>query len=205
MKNLKRAVALVSLAAIVCVNSAFADLTLSPTSATGLALSGTGDVSGWLSVSGSLSVWVSASVLPLLTMELSKSTLDFGNLTPWADNVQSLDVTTATNAKDWVVVSVDSIWLATWNSSTDKFIWNLARGSASATTWTDTYTISSTTWNGGTALIESNVASTQTVLTTNNVAKSNTTTNVNLKAVIDAQTEAWNYNDTLTFTVTWNF
>lgn len=204
MKNFKKAVAFLALTALVLVNSASADLTLTGTT-TNLSLTGTGDVSGGLSVSGSLNVWVSATVLPLLSMDLSKDNLNFGDLTVGSANVQSLDVTTATNAKNWVVVTVASTWLATWNTATDKYIGALVRGSAEATTGTDTYTIESTTDKGGVVLTSTDVASTQTILTADNVAKANAVTTVNLSTTIDAQTEAWNYSDTLTFTVTWNF
>lgn len=205
MKNFKKAVAFLALTALVLVNSASADLTLVSSGTTNLSLTGTGDVSGGLSVTGSLNVWVSATVLPLLTMDLSKDTLNFGDLTVGSANVQSLDVTTATNAKNWVVVTVASTWLATWDTATDKYIGALVRGSAEATTGTDSYTIESTTTNGGVALTSTDVASTQTILTADNVAKANAVTTVNLSTTIDAQTEAWNYSDTLTFTVTWNF
>ena len=147
---------------------------------------------------------VSAVVLPILSMELSTNSLDFGELAIW-DNNQSLNVITKSNAEDGIVVSMDSLWLATWNSSDDYYIWNLARGSSVTTTWTDSYLVSSSTLWGWSVLTETNVASTQNVLSTIGVADSNTTTTVNLKAVIDAQTEAWNYNDTLTFTVTWTY
>ena len=203
MKNVKKAIALVSLAALVFANSTFAaDLSLTWSTWTDLSLTWTtlSPLSGQ-QATGSLDVWVTATVLPLLTVDLSKSTLDFGDLTVWAPNVQSLNVTTATNAKGWVVVNVGSTWLAT----TEKYIWDLARVWTTPTTGVDSYSISSTTLNWGTALTEANVVWNQDVLVADNVAKSNTTTTVNLKATIDAQTEAWNYTDTLTFTVTWNF
>lgn len=205
MKNFKKVVAIIALTTLVLVNSASADLTLTQSWATNLTLTWSADISGGLSVNGSLNVWVTAKVLPLLTMDLSKSTLDFGDLVVGTPNVQSLDVTTATNAKNWVVVTVWSTWLATGWDTTDKYIGALSRGTATATTGTDSYSISSSTTTGWDVLTESNVNSTQTILTANNVAKANAVTTVNLKTVIDAQTEAWNYADTLTFTVTWNF
>jgi hypothetical protein len=151
------------------------------------------------------SVTVSAYVLPILSMSISDTSIDFGELVPWVTNTQTTDVTTASNAKDWVTVSVASTWLATWNTGTDKYIWNLARWSATSTTWSDTYQISSSTTNGWTALSSTNVGASQNVLVANNVAKANATTTVSLAATSTTTTEAGNYNDTLTFTVTGTF
>lgn len=156
------------------------------------------------SASGSLNVLVSAQVIPTLSMTISTGALNFGVLAIGANN-QSLTVATATNAKDGLVVSVDSTGLATGNGGTDKHIGNLARGWSAATTGTDTYQIGSTTSAWGTALSTTDVTGTQTVLTAGTVAQANATTTVNLSATIDAQTEAGNYNDTLTFTVTGSF
>lgn len=142
---------------------------------------------------------VSAVVLPILSMSLSANTLDFGELAIWANSVD-LDVTTASNAKDGITVSVASLWLATGNASSDYHIWALARVDSIGTTGTDSYEISSDGW-----LALQDVAATQNVLVTTDVATSNSTTNVELTATIDAQTESGNYNDTLTFTVTGNF
>ena len=150
---------------------------------------------------------VTATVLPILSMSLSDNTIEFGELVPWIANTQSTIITTASNAKNGITVSVASTWLATWNTNTDKHIWDLARVDSLATTWTDTYVIESVdTWaKWGTVLASQNVASTQNILVTDNVAKSNSTTTVNLTATVDEQTEAGNYNDTLTFTVTGTF
>lgn len=160
---------------------------------------GTGTPSG-TTASGSDTVLVSAQVAPTLTLVISTGAINFGTLAIGANN-QSLTLTTATNAEGGINVSVGSLGLA----SPTKSIGTLVKGGTTATTGTDTYEVSSTSTQAGTALALQNVAASQNVLTTANVANSNQATTVNLRATIDAQTEAGNYGDTLTFTVTGNF
>lgn len=151
-------------------------------------------------------VTVTATVLPILSMELSTTTLDFGELEVGVAKTVNLDVTTASNAAEGITVSVASTWLATWDTNEDKHIWALQRVASVATTWNDRYQIKSNKavdWRAAEDL--ANVALTQNVLEASNVAESNTITNVALEVQIDGQTEAWNYTDTLTFTVTWRF
>lgn len=154
------------------------------------------------------SVAITARVLPILSMALSTSSLDFGSLALGANTV-NLNITTASNAKDGITVSMASTGLATWDWDTEYHIWNLARNDWStdsvATTGTDAYEVTSTNVTGWTVLTDATIAGTQNVLVTDNVTNSNSTTNVVLKATIDAQTESGNYGDTLTFTVTGNF
>ncbi|MFA6090561.1 MAG: hypothetical protein WC774_02190 [Candidatus Gracilibacteria bacterium] len=152
------------------------------------------------SASGSDNVLVTAQVAPTLTLVISTGAIAFGTLAIGANN-QSLTLTTATNAELGINVSVASLGLA----SPTKSIGTLIKGGTLATTGTDSYTVSSTSTLAGTVLASQAVAGTQNVLTTNNVANSNQVTTVNLNATIDAQTEAGNYGDTLTFTVTGNF
>lgn len=156
-------------------------------------------------VGGANLVQVTGYVLPILAMDLSSNTIDFGELVPWVANNKTVDVVTESNAKDGITVSVAATWLATWWTASDKYIWNLARASATATSASDSYQIASSTTAWGTVITTTNVASTQNVLTTAGVAASNATTTVTLSATATAQTEAWNYNDTLTFTVTGTF
>lgn len=207
--SFKKLVAGASITALVIMNTAYATQigTWTITWGSTTPINSTWD---WVSTasgttaSGSLDVLVSAQVIPTLSMTISTWALNFWVLAVWV-NDQSLTVTTASNAKDWVTVSVGSTWLATWNGATDKFIGSLGRGLANGTTGTDSYTIDSTTSAWGTPLASQAVGASQAVLTANNVAKANATTTVNLHATIDAQTEAGNYNDTLTFTVVGTF
>lgn len=209
--SFKKLVAGASITALVIMNTAYATqigtwtITWSWTTPINSTWDWVSTASG-TTASGSLDVLVSAQVIPTLSMTISTWALNFWVLSVWANN-QSLTVTTASNAKDWVTVSVASTWLATWNGATDKYIWTLARGWSQTTTWVDSYKIASvdTSVSGGTVLWLQDVAGSQTILNANNVAKANATTTVNLTATIDAQTEAGNYNDTLTFTVVGTF
>lgn len=156
--------------------------------------------------SGSDTVLVSAQVAPTLTLVISTGAINFGTLVPGAANTKSLTLTTATNAKDGVTVQMGSTGLATGGAATDKHIGGLARGSSAATTpATDTYQVGSTVTAGGAGLTTTNVGANQTVFTATDVPKANDTVTVSLTATAQAQTEAGNYGDTLTFTVTGNF
>lgn len=206
--NVKKVVAVASVAALITMNSAFANqigtwsfLTWSGTP-TAINLNWSGTVASW-----SLDVQVSATVLPTLNMVLEKNSLEFWDLVVSQTGSVDLDVTTTTNAAEGIVVSVASKWLRTWNTANDFVIWNNISGESEALTTQldDFYKISSTTWNGGTPLSLQDVAATNTVLDAGNVAQSNTTTNVVLSTKIGAQTEAGNYTDTLVFTVTGQF
>lgn len=206
--NVKKVVAVASVAALITMNSAFANqIGTWSYSSTGL----TAPInynSGSLQASWSLNVQVSATVLPTLNMNLSKNSLEFWNLVVNQTGSVNLDVTTATNAADGIVVSVASKWLRTWNTSNDFVIWNKISGEAEAQTTQadDFYKISSTTtWSGTPLALQDVAASNNKVLDANNVAKSNTTTNVVLSTKIGAQTEAGSYTDTLVFTVTGQF
>lgn len=202
--NLKKVLATLWLVSIVAMNSAYAATTF-----TGSVTGGTGNndviwddtYNGTGNATGSTTVVVSANVAPILTMAMSTGSINFGTLT-LGDNNQSLSFSTATNAEGGVNVAVASNWL----QSATKYIGTYGATATGVTTGNDFYKISSTsTATTKTVLGEANVADTQNVFTATDVANSNQTTTVNLKATIDAQTEADNYGDTLTFTVTANF
>ena len=81
MKNVKKAIALVSLAALVCANSTFAaDLSLTWSTWTDLSLTWTtlSPLSGQYA-SGSLNVNVSATVLPTLSFSLANNNLSLND------------------------------------------------------------------------------------------------------------------------------
>lgn len=206
--NVKKVVAVASVAALITMNSAFANqIGTWSYSSTGL----TAPInynSGSLQASWSLNVQVSATVLPTLTMNLSKNSLEFWNLVVNQTGSVDLDVTTATNAAEGIIVSVASNWLRTWNTANDFVIWNKISGDAELQTTQsdDFYKISSTTSaSGATLALQDVAASNNKVLDAGNVAESNSTTNVVLSTKIGAQTEAGNYTDTLVFTVTGQF
>lgn len=205
--NVKKVVAVASVAALITMNSAFANqIGTWSYSSTGLTAPINYNSSS-LQASWSLNVQVSATVLPTLNMNLSTDKIEFGELTPWVTKTWAIAVGTTTNAADGVVVSVASKWLRTWNTANDFVIWNKISGEAEALTTqaNDFYKIESTTWSGGTALGVQDIAATNVVLNANNVAKSNTTTNVVLSTQVGNLTEAGNYTDTLVFTVTGQF
>ncbi len=150
--------------------------------------------------SGSDTVLVSAQVAPTLSLVISTGAINFGTLVLGA-NDQSLTLQTATNAEGGITVAMGSNGL----ESATRYIGDLSANGKTATTGTGLYQVSSTSNGAGTALGLANVAASQTLLTAGTVATANQTTTVALKATIDAQTEAGNYGDTLTFTVTGNF
>lgn len=206
--NFKKVLAGVSILAITTIQSALASGVTFTGSVTGGATNTNVEWDGTIpgTATGSATVTVSATVVPTLSMNLSKSSLDFGELTPGTALDQSLDITTTTNAKWGITVSVGSSGLATGDTANDTYIGTLGRDAAVQTTPNDdSYTITSSTTSGGTALTAQNVAATQNVLTASNVAQSNATTTITLSALSQAKTEAGNYNDTLTFTVTGSF
>ena len=160
---------------------------------------GTGVVSP-STASGSDTVLVSAQVAPTLSLVISTGAINFGTLAIGA-NSGSLTLQTATNAEGGITITAGSLGL----KSATKFIGTWATGPQTQTTGTDAYQIASTSNGVGTVHALADVAATQTVLTAANVATANQTTTVALHANIDAQTEAGNYGDTITFTVTGNF
>ncbi|MDQ1343899.1 MAG: hypothetical protein QG650_619 [Patescibacteria group bacterium] len=204
----KKLIAGVSVAALL-VGSAHAATTF-----TGSVTGGTVDTdvvwddtyNGTNNATGSSTVQVSAKVASILTMAVSTGAINFGTLSIGA-NAQSLTLATASNARNGITVAMGSIGLATGSAGTDKYIGTLGRASAAATTTgTDAYKVLSSTDAGGTVIgSATDIAGSQNVLIADNVAKANATTTVNLNANIDAQTEAGDYNDVLTFTVTGNF
>ncbi|MDD4151534.1 MAG: hypothetical protein PHR68_02890 [Candidatus Gracilibacteria bacterium] len=200
---MKKVLATLGLVSIVAMNSAYA------ATITGNVTGGTtnndviwdGTYNGTNNATGSTTVLVTAEVAPILTMAISTGAINFGTLT-LGDNNQSLSFSTATNAEGGVNVAVASNGL----QSATKYIGTYGATATGMTTGNDFYKISSTsTATTKTVLAETDVANTQNVFTATDVANSNQVTTVNLKATIDAQTEADNYGDTLTFTVTGNF
>jgi hypothetical protein len=166
-----------------------------------------------LNAFGSVSIWnttnavsVTAHVLPILSMNLDTPSITFGELIPGTANTKSVVVTTTSNAKNWITVNTSSTGLATWTTSTDKYIGALVRGASLPTTWTDSYQIASTSaWSGTVITTTDILSSTHNVLSTTNVTDSNTVTTVDFTATVDTFTEAGSYNDTLVFTVTGNY
>ena len=196
MKNVKKAIALVSLAALVCANSTFAaDLSLT-WSNTNLSLTWTtlSPLSGQ-QATGSLDVNVSATVLPTLSFSLANNNLSLGDLVVDSYTTWALAYSWVTNAKLWMNVKVQSTNLLK-NASWDK-IW--ANGWQA---WTS-YKFGKDVSNFSAGWTEFNTTLAQELDTI--ASNWSFSWSFDVWAKIDAATIAWNYTDTLTFTVTWNF
>lgn len=165
-------------------------------------------VSGDIS-SAILPVWnanqvvVNARVAPTLSFNLSSNNINFGTLNnDWSTYTDwSITATTSSNAQWGAVVTFDSTWLA--DSTINKSIWNIIRGGTTATSdVSDAYKFSInsvvTWWSSNVALSWNSVYSTL-------IPVANASSVIHLWAVAWPLTEAWNYSDTITFTVTWTF
>lgn len=188
---LKKVVALTALAALVTINSAYAAGGLSLTgSTTNLTLTGnTATISG-STATGELAVTVSATVLPTLTFDLSSSTLALGDLTIGSYTSTGLTYTGVTNAQGGMSVTLKSLNYLKDGTNV------IGDGSQAGTAYKFA--------TGG--LIDNGIA----FDTTNQALDSRSSNgsiggNLQIGALIDANTIAGNYTDTLTFTVTGNF
>ena len=199
MKTLKKVIAWASALTLIAMNSVFAADIGTITWGTWTTVNP--DDSALPTSTWSTQVYVSAYIAPVLSMSLDTNTIAFWTLDPATPNTQSVNLTTATNAEGWITIGMAATWLA----SSTKSIWSLVKWGTVATAAADSYEVDSSTNAGWTALGLSNVAGSQTILTANDVVESNATTTVNLTATAEATTEAWNYSDTLTFTVTGTF
>lgn len=179
------------------------------------------------------SVWnanvvkVSAIVIPTLSMKLSWTTLDLGVLdTTWKASSIQLDV--STNANGGATTIMKSNWLV--DATNNKIIWVNAIAWTTAptlTTWNDSYkyaisssavadiadlnAVTTVAWvwidDLWTVAATDMPVNADTVwVTVADLNKPGTTTkHVAIGSVIAVDTEAWNYSDTLTFTVTGSF
>ena len=166
--------------------------------------------------SGSVSgIKVLAKVLPTLTMELSNSSIDLGNLTAGVTSTGSLFIEVGTNAKSGVSITArsGSGWLTKTDDNAIQINNLSADGLAESYTFastpnvTDDSTSPTFTASGMTlAEVNSNVTE-HTVYTTNKGEGTNLVNDVEFKvaATSGAETPAGSYEDTVTFTVTGNF
>jgi hypothetical protein len=106
---LKKVVALVSLTALVTINSAYAGGLSLTGSTTNLTLTGnTATISG-STATGELAVSVSATVLPTLTFDISSNTLALGDLAIGSYTSTGLTYTGVTNAQGGMSVKIKSL------------------------------------------------------------------------------------------------
>lgn len=205
--SLKKLVALLSVVALVAMNSAFASsLSLTGTS-TNLSLTG---ATGGTDYSGSTVTWslnftVNAQVLPTLTLDIDADNLNLGNLSASSVSTGAIDVTLSTNAADGanVIVNSNTGWLA---STEGDLIWYV-NSVVAGTPWYN-LTVSNNTsvaWaipSITTAIVDSSADT--TILTVDNPTD---TANVNVQAnaSISSITPSGTYQVVHTFTVTGNF
>ncbi|MDD2565680.1 MAG: hypothetical protein PHZ26_02030 [Candidatus Gracilibacteria bacterium] len=211
MKNIKKIIAGASVLSLLVMSTSFAATftgTITGGQNTSVDINSTWDGTSTptgTTASGSDTVLVTAQVTPTLTMNISSGAIAFGTLNPGTPKTESLNLTTATNAELGITIGMDSNGL----ESATKYIgtYGATASSGATTDLTDFYKVDSITNSGGTTPLSTptDVAANQTILTTSNVFQSNAITAVNLTALAGAQTEAGNYGDTLTFTVTGNF
>ncbi len=170
--------------------------------------------------SGSISgIKIKARVQPTLTMEVSTWTIDLGNLVAAVASTGSLFLEIGTNAKAWVTITArsGSGWLTNTSSGAIKIQDNQDifhdDGIDESYTFTSTpnavddsaYPSFSASWLGATEV--NNDTDEHTVYTTNKGEATNLVDDVEfiVSATIAAETEAWDYEDNVTFTVTGNF
>jgi len=158
---------------------------------------------------------VKARVLPTLTMEVSTGTIDLGNLVANVASTGSLFIEIGTNAKSWVTVTArsGSGWLTKTDDSSIKINsgtldW-VSESYKFFSTLNDTDDSSDPSFTGSKLIpteVNSNIIE-NTVYTTNKPESKTGIDDVtfSVSAETTAETPAWNYQDTITFTVTGNF
>lgn len=168
------------------------------------------------SASGSISwIKVTARVLPTLSMIISDNNIDLWDLRAGITATGGLNLEIGTNAKAWVTITARS-----WSGWLTKLDDNSIQINDLSTDWvSESYTYESTpnstndssssTFSASwLANIEVNNNTIEHAIYTTN--KPELTENVDdldfvVSATINAETPAWEYEDTITFTVTWNF
>ena len=162
-------------------------------------------------------VQVTATVVPTLSMSISAPNIALGVLTTAGYSTGSVDIVTATNAVSGADVTMASAGLS--DATVNKQIGVVGIGAIPTTAATDYYKIQSKVAsqanvaqvfndiNGADlfAAAGTDMTASQVVLDGTTATDSSTTTTVTVGAHIAATTEAGNYSDTLTFTVTGSF
>ncbi len=164
----------------------------------------------WDITGSAQNIKVKARIEPTLNMSLSASEIDLGLLTPWVAETWTIDIEVGTNAKNGVVVTVQST------------NWALVNTADNTTELSSIYKYSSTNQNTGAALdstlagfavsntlaevdVDTNV---HTIYETNKPENNDDTVKdlqfwVSVEA--NSQSQAWEYEDLLTFTITGRF
>lgn len=163
--------------------------------------------------SGSTGVTVSATVAPILSMDVSSTSLNLGALTSAGYSSQTLDLEIATNAIGGATVTAASANGALVGSGTSHQLNNVDAnfagqsyqiGSVASVDATDLGTLST---RGGLGLTEINNTAAKTVYTVDGPERANGTADavVTIQAQSDDATPADAYSDVVTLTVSATF
>jgi len=160
-------------------------------------------------------ITVSANVEPTLSIEFSTWTLALWTLVPWVEKTASLNIEVWTNAANWVNLNVKSSsgWLTNtldnsiqinnltsdWSAESYKFVSAINASTDSTIAWFTQSANLDTEVN--------NTSTSHNVYTSNKPQLSNWVNDISftVKATANAQTTAWNYQDTINFIVSANF
>ena len=168
---------------------------------------------GTANASGSVTwIIVKARIDPSLNMAISGTGIDLGTLTPWVVSSWSLDLEIWTNAASWVNVTVSSASWALVNTSDNSTIinsthtWESYKFKSALNDTTDS-SYSAAEINR-TANLDQEItdSSEQTIYTTSKPERTDWVNDVKftVEAKATEETPAWEYQDTLTFTVIGN-
>lgn len=201
--NLKKAVAICSIAGLVAMNAAYA-----ATGSIGNVYSGATVVGNVVyddilkDATGSTNVSVTATVAPTLSMTLNTSAIDLGQLpTDGSYASGTVTVATATNSANGAQVSMGSNGL----ESATHHIGTLSANGKLLAGGTNDYRFTKDASNVSDGGTSAQVVASTVILNGTTIANSNVTTTVKVGAKASALTEAGTYGDTLVFTVTASF
>ena len=159
---------------------------------------------------------VTATILPVLNMKISTGAINLGNLSAGITSTWTLDIEVGTNAANGVTITSRSWsgWLTNTSDNSIK-INNLSTDGAadsytfSSTALTNDSTVSWYTQSSDYPVVEINDNTTEHTIYSTNKPEQDDATNADVTFAVAAtpniQTAAWNYQDTITFTVTGNF
>lgn len=161
-------------------------------------------------------VTVTAQVLPTLNMTLSADAINLGTLIAGTPSSGNIDIEVGTNAADGVTITArsGSGWLTNVDNNSIQINDLTTDGTAESYTFASSAnaidsTVSGFTTTGDLTATEVNNNTTEHVVYTTNKPERFDGTNADVtftvSATSDAQTQAGNYQDVITFTVTGNF
>lgn len=171
----------------------------------------------WFATGSVSGIKIKARVLPTLNMAISVAEIDLGVLVPWVASTGSLNLEVWTNAKSGVSITARSTWGWLVNTASWAIVIN-SDGTDGVTG--ESYTYASTpngtddspsawfvaTWLVVAADVDDNTTE-HVIYTTNKSEATNLVDDVEfvVSATAVINTPAWEYEDTVTFTVVGNF